>query len=194
MTNDDKELCLSMVNRLIPYISMVARSEKIDKNDLKQICYIATINAIKTYEPSHNATIYTWTVINCKCAIKKYIQNLHLIIRPSAGDFSKIRKITGEYRKLQFFKNIDDVILCEQSVNEEEIYSKVKVEKILKTLSDKNRDIITKLFGIGTTQHTMKDISENYSVTTQRIEQIKKKIFKGIKNNLKNTNTSIRVE
>jgi RNA polymerase primary sigma factor len=56
-------------------------------------------------------------------------------------------------------------------------YATLKIQQLLSKLNERDRDIITKLFGIGCRQHTQLEMSLMYHMSEERIRQIKFEIL-----------------
>lgn len=56
-------------------------------------------------------------------------------------------------------------------------YATLKIQQLLSRLNERDRDIISKLFGIGCRQHTQLEMSLMYHMSEERIRQIKFEIL-----------------
>jgi RNA polymerase primary sigma factor len=73
---------------------------------------------------------------------------------------------------------------------DEDFYSeeiiKNKLNDVLSTLSDRERDIIDMYFGLGGSQMTLEQIGDEYGLTKERIRQIKEKALRKLRANSEN--------
>ena len=72
-----------------------------------------------------------------------------------------------------------DRVLINESLSKE-------IERVLAfTLSDRERDIIKKFFGIGVTEMTLEEIGDEFGLTRERVRQIKEKAIRKLRPNAK---------
>ena len=62
---------------------------------------------------------------------------------------------------------------------------KTEVEQALKTLSDRERNIVKAFFGIGQPELTLDEIGMKFGLTRERVRQIKEKALRNLRNNNK---------
>ncbi|HET7732691.1 MAG TPA: RNA polymerase sigma factor RpoD/SigA [Paludibacter sp.] len=61
-----------------------------------------------------------------------------------------------------------------------------EIERVLAfTLSDRERDIVKKFFGIGVTEMTLEEIGDEFGLTRERVRQIKEKAIRKLRPNAK---------
>ena len=61
-----------------------------------------------------------------------------------------------------------------------------EIERVLAfTLSDRERDIVKKFFGIGVTEMTLEEIGDEFGLTRERVRQIKEKAIRKLRPNSK---------
>ena len=63
---------------------------------------------------------------------------------------------------------------------------KAEVDQALKSLNERERNIITAYFGIGQPEMTLDEIGIKYGLTRERVRQIKEKALRRLRNNKKN--------
>ena len=72
-----------------------------------------------------------------------------------------------------------DRVLINESLSKE-------IERVLAfTLSDRERDIVKKFFGIGVTDMTLEEIGDEFGLTRERVRQIKEKAIRKLRPNAK---------
>ena len=61
-----------------------------------------------------------------------------------------------------------------------------EIERVLAfTLSDRERDIVKKFFGIGVAEMTLEEIGDEFGLTRERVRQIKEKAIRKLRPNAK---------
>ena len=73
----------------------------------------------------------------------------------------------------------DDSPLADQSLNQESLSK--EVDRALKQLFDREREILKMFFGIGYPEMTLEEIGEKFNLTRERVRQIKEKAIKRLK-------------
>ena len=73
----------------------------------------------------------------------------------------------------------DDSPLADQSLTQESLSK--EVDRALKQLYDREREIIKMFFGIGYPEMTLEEIGEKFDLTRERVRQIKEKAIKRLK-------------
>jgi RNA polymerase primary sigma factor len=72
-----------------------------------------------------------------------------------------------------------DRVLINESLSKE-------IERVLtNTLSDREKDIVKKFFGIGVTEMTLEEIGDEFGLTRERVRQIKEKAIRKLRPNSK---------
>jgi|TARA_R110001583_G_scaffold48154_1_gene150643 RNA polymerase primary sigma factor len=66
---------------------------------------------------------------------------------------------------------------------DEEIQMKKELDQVLSILADREQDIIRRYFGLTGESQTLESIGEEYSLTKERIRQIKEKAIRKLRNN-----------
>lgn len=73
----------------------------------------------------------------------------------------------------------DDSPMADQSLNKESLSK--EIDRALKQLYDREREIIKMFFGIGYPEMTLEEIGERFDLTRERVRQIKEKAIKRLK-------------
>ena len=73
----------------------------------------------------------------------------------------------------------NDTPLADQSLNQESLSK--EVDRALKQLHDREREIVKMFFGIGYPEMTLEEIGEKFDLTRERVRQIKEKAIKRLK-------------
>lgn len=63
-----------------------------------------------------------------------------------------------------------------------------EIERALATLSDRERDIVRSYFGLGCTEKTLEEISEEFKLTRERVRQIKEKAIRRLRHSSRSKN------
>ncbi len=72
-----------------------------------------------------------------------------------------------------------DYLLVQESLREE-------ISRALKTLNDRERNIVEAFFGINQSEMTLEEIGDKYGLTRERVRQIKEKAIRRLRHNTKN--------
>ena len=87
--------------------------------------------------------------------------------------------VDGEDNSLLDVLPNDDSPMADQSLNQESLSK--EVDRALKQLYDREREIIKMFFGIGYPEMTLEEIGEKFDLTRERVRQIKEKAIKRLK-------------
>ncbi|MCH5241062.1 MAG: RNA polymerase sigma factor RpoD/SigA [Muribaculaceae bacterium] len=87
--------------------------------------------------------------------------------------------VDGEDNSLLDVLTNDDSPLADQSLNQESLSK--EVDRALKQLYEREREIIKMFFGIGYPEMTLEEIGERFDLTRERVRQIKEKAIKRLK-------------
>ena len=87
--------------------------------------------------------------------------------------------VEGEDNSLLDVLTNEDSPLADQSLNKESLSK--EVDRALKQLYDREREIIKMFFGIGYPEMTLEEIGERFDLTRERVRQIKEKAIKRLK-------------
>lgn len=85
----------------------------------------------------------------------------------------------GEDNSLLDVLSNDDSPMADQSLNQESLSK--EIDRALKQLYDREREIIKMFFGIGYPEMTLEEIGERFDLTRERVRQIKEKAIKRLK-------------
>lgn len=87
--------------------------------------------------------------------------------------------VEGEDNSLLDVLPNDDSPMADQSLNKESLSK--EIDRALKQLYDREREIIKMFFGIGYPEMTLEEIGEKFNLTRERVRQIKEKAIKRLK-------------
>ena len=87
--------------------------------------------------------------------------------------------VDGEDNSLLDVLPNDDSPMADQTLNQESLSK--EVDRALKQLYDREREIIKMFFGIGYPEMTLEEIGEKFDLTRERVRQIKEKAIKRLK-------------
>jgi RNA polymerase primary sigma factor len=62
----------------------------------------------------------------------------------------------------------------------------IEIDRALSTLSERERDIVKSVFGIGIAEMTLEEIGDKFDLTRERVRQIKEKAIRRLRHNSKN--------
>ena len=87
--------------------------------------------------------------------------------------------VDGEDNSLLDVLPNDDSPMADQTLNQESLSK--EVDRALKQLYDREREIIKMFFGIGYPEMTLEEIGDKFGLTRERVRQIKEKAIKRLK-------------
>ena len=87
--------------------------------------------------------------------------------------------VEGEDNSLLDILPNDDSPLADSSLNQESLSK--EIDRALKQLYDREREIIKMFFGIGYPEMTLEEIGDKFDLTRERVRQIKEKAIKRLK-------------
>jgi len=87
--------------------------------------------------------------------------------------------VEGEYNSLLDVLNNEDSPMADASLNQESLSK--EVDRALKQLYDRERDILKMFFGIGCQEMTLEEIGAKFDLTRERVRQIKEKAIRRLK-------------
>lgn len=87
--------------------------------------------------------------------------------------------VEGEDNSLLDVLPNDDSPMADQSLNQESLAK--EVDRALKQLYEREREIIKMFFGIGYPEMTLEEIGDRFDLTRERVRQIKEKAIKRLK-------------
>lgn len=85
----------------------------------------------------------------------------------------------GEDNSLLDVLTNDDGVAADQMLNQESLSK--EIDRALKQLYEREREIIKMFFGIGYPEMTLEEIGEKFNLTRERVRQIKEKAIKRLK-------------
>lgn len=87
--------------------------------------------------------------------------------------------VEGEDNSLLDVLNNDDSPMADASLNQESLSK--EVDRALRQLYDRERDILKMFFGIGCQEMTLEEIGAKFDLTRERVRQIKEKAIRRLK-------------
>lgn len=87
--------------------------------------------------------------------------------------------VEGEENSLLDVLPNDDSPMADQTLNQESLSK--EIDRALKQLYDREREIIKMFFGIGYPEMTLEEIGERFDLTRERVRQIKEKAIRRLK-------------
>ena len=87
--------------------------------------------------------------------------------------------VEGEDNSLLDVLTNDDSPMADAGLNQESLSN--EVERALRQLSERERDILKMFFGIGCQEMTLEEIGEKFDLTRERVRQIKEKAIRRLK-------------
>ncbi len=87
--------------------------------------------------------------------------------------------VEGEYNSLLDVLSNDDSPMADANLNQESLSK--EVDRALKQLYDRERDILKMFFGIGCQEMTLEEIGAKFDLTRERVRQIKEKAIRRLK-------------
>lgn len=87
--------------------------------------------------------------------------------------------VEGEDNSLLDVLNNDDSPMADANLNQESLSK--EVDRALKQLYDRERDILKMFFGIGCQEMTLEEIGAKFDLTRERVRQIKEKAIRRLK-------------
>jgi RNA polymerase primary sigma factor len=92
--------------------------------------------------------------------------------------------VDGEDNSLLDVLINDDSPMADKSLINESL--KAEIDRALKVLNDRERNIIEAFFGINQTEMTLEEIGDKFGLTRERVRQIKEKAIRKLRQNTKN--------
>ena len=176
MANGDKEAREKLIEhnlRLVAHIVKKYQNQNDDKEDLISIGTIGLIKAIDSYSPDKGTKLATYAA---RC-----IDNEILMLFRSS---KKSRNDVSLYDPIGFDKEGNEICLIDvvkdngMSINDVVIQQMdlEKIEKNLDQLTERERDIIVRRFGLGNHQEeTQQEIANSYGISRSYVSRIEKR-------------------
>ena len=176
MANGDKEAREKLIEhnlRLVAHIVKKYQNQNDDKEDLISIGTIGLIKAIDSYSPDKGTKLATYAA---RC-----IDNEILMLFRSS---KKSRNDVSLYDPIGFDKEGNEICLIDvvkdngMSINDVVIQQMdlEKIEKNLDQLTERERDIIVRRFGLGHHQEeTQQEIANSYVISRSYVSRIEKR-------------------
>ena len=176
MAQGDKEAREKLIEhnlRLVAHIVKKYQNQTDDKEDLISIGTIGLIKAIDSFSPDKGTKLATYAA---RC-----IDNEILMLFRST---KKMRNDVSLYDPIGFDKEGNEIRLIDVVRDEEKDLNDViiqelaieKIEKNLNALTERERDIIIRLFGLGNhEEETQQEIAKSYGISRSYVSRIEKR-------------------
>ncbi len=176
MANGDREAREKLIEhnlRLVAHIVKKYQNQNGDKEDLISIGTIGLIKAIDSYSPDKGTKLATYAA---RC-IDNEILMLFRSTKKSRNDVSLYDPIGFDKEGNEIClidvvkddgKNINDVVIQQMDLE--------KIEKNLGQLTERERDIIVRRFGLGKhKEETQQEIADSYGISRSYVSRIEKR-------------------
>ena len=159
--------------RLVAHIVKKYQNQSDDKEDLISIGTIGLIKAIDSFSPDKGTKLATYAA---RC-----IDNEILMLFRST---KKMRNDVSLYDPIGFDKEGNEICLIDVVKDEEKDINDViiqqlaieKIEKNLDALTERERDIIIRRFGLGNhEEETQQEIAKSYNISRSYVSRIEKR-------------------
>ena len=159
--------------RLVAHIVKKYQTQSDDKEDLISIGTIGLIKAIDSFSPDKGTKLATYAA---RC-----IDNEILMLFRST---KKMRNDVSLYDPIGFDKEGNEICLIDVVKDEEQDINDViiqqlaieKIEKNLDALTERERDIIIRRFGLGNhEEETQQEIAKSYNISRSYVSRIEKR-------------------
>ena len=176
MAQGDKEAREKLIEhnlRLVAHIVKKYQNQTDDKEDLISIGTIGLIKAIESFSPDKGTKLATYAA---RC-----IDNEILMLFRST---KKMRNDVSLYDPIGFDKEGNEIRLIDVVRDEEKDLNDViiqelaieKIEKNLNALTERERDIIIRRFGLGNhEEETQQEIAKSYGISRSYVSRIEKR-------------------
>ena len=176
MAQGDKEAREKLIEhnlRLVAHIVKKYQNQTDDKEDLISIGTIGLIKAIDSFSPDKGTKLATYAA---RC-----IDNEILMLFRST---KKMRNDVSLYDPIGFDKEGNEICLIDVVRDEEKDLNDViiqelaieKIEKNLNALTERERDIIIRRFGLGNhEEETQQEIAKSYGISRSYVSRIEKR-------------------
>lgn len=159
--------------RLVAHIVKKYQNQSDDKEDLISIGTIGLIKAIDSFSPDKGTKLATYAA---RC-----VDNEILMLFRST---KKMRNDVSLYDPIGFDKEGNEICLIDVVKDEEKDINDViiqqlaieKIDKNLDTLTERERDIIIRRFGLGNhEEETQQEIAKSYNISRSYVSRIEKR-------------------
>ena len=176
MAQGDKEAREKLIEhnlRLVAHIVKKYQNQTDDKEDLISIGTIGLIKAIDSFSPDKGTKLATYA--------SRCIDNEILMLFRST---KKMRNDVSLYDPIGFDKEGNEICLIDVVRDEEKDLNDViiqqlaieKIEKNLNALTERERDIIIRRFGLGNhEEETQQEIAKSYGISRSYVSRIEKR-------------------
>ncbi len=165
--------------RLVVYIAKKFENTGLDVEDLISVGTIGLIKAVNSFDNSRNIKLATYA---SRCIENEILMFLRKMVKvKNEVSIDEPLNVDGEGNQLL----LCDVLGTDEDVVYEEIESEAEKDILLetfKTLTDRERDIISLRFGLfGKEEMTQKDIADMMGISQSYISRLEKKVVKKLK-------------
>lgn len=142
--------------------------------DLVQEGFIGLIKAVRKFDFNKYPNFFMYANQWIKNSIKKSASRFDVVYNPNR------KRVV--YAEKESDNEEDSSMDLENIFFEKEL--KIKVQETINELSDRDREIIKKIFGfIDSAPQTLREIGPEFNLTHERVRQIKNNIISKLKNN-----------
>ena len=165
--------------RLVVFLAKKYENTKIDLEDLVSIGTIGLIKGVNTYQNDKNIKLATYASRCIDNEILMFLRkNKKRNSEVSLEDSINFDNEGNELKLEDVFGTEDDVV--EKSL--ESKYDKILLEKEVKNLTSRDRDIIEQRYGLfGKKELTQKELADKLNISQSYISRIEKKVIKKLK-------------
>jgi RNA polymerase sigma factor (sigma-70 family) len=144
--------------------------------DLVQEGFVGLVKATKRFNYKLFPNFFVFAEKSIKYSVKRAASRFDIVYNPN-----KVRVVYSELSERE--DPGDGVDTPEELFFEKE--TEYKISKALEGFSDRDRDIVKRIFGLGQykKQQTLRDIGPIYDLTHERVRQIKNQVITKLRNN-----------
>lgn len=190
-----------LVTENIGYVVSVAKqyaNRGVDFDDLISEGNMAMIEAAAKYDPSKGTRFVSYAAPIIRHAMERAIENqagLYRVPRSEASRDEKKRKMpvsvdepipVGSKTNFNLLNVLANGNVEQVGAQMEDAVTDERVRIMLSVLDDREREVISKLFGFGCEQFTMAEIGDSMNLKRERVRQIRDKAMRKIRKKIKN--------
>lgn len=169
--------------RLVVFLAKKFDTTGYDLEDLVSIGSLGLIKGIMTYKVDKNIKLATYASRCITNEILMYIRKNKN--RKSEVSFEDALNFDSEGNEL----HLEDIMGTEPDVVHDEIeekFSKIELQKCLKDLPERDKEIMTLRYGLNNTEeYTQKEVADLLGISQSYISRIEKKVIRKLKHLLK---------
>jgi RNA polymerase sigma factor (sigma-70 family) len=141
--------------------------------DLVQEGFIGLIKAVKKFDYNKYPNFFMYANQWIKNGVKRSASRFDIVYNPE-----RKRVVYAEIEKEEIDPiNVEDIFLNKER--------QIKLKEIINEFSDRDKEIIKRLFGIDKNQQTLREIGKELDLTHERIRQIKNGLVNKLRDNKK---------